>query len=107
VSAGLALDPAAGGGLYLTYNDKANSAGHAIHVDIDESPAPSTKKTFEVEGISECCLGRATVHNGNLYLAEENWHGIVKIDLSTNPLRVSQIAGDGGSGTADPCAPLL
>ena len=91
----------------FTYNDKtAADEGKLIQVDTLSATGPASRRyTFAVpDGIGSCCWGRAMLYNNHLYLAEEQWNGIVKIDLSTDPLAVSEIAGDGGPGTADPCA---
>ncbi len=39
-----------------------------------------------------------------LYLTELEWHGVVRINLDTDPLQVEPVAGDGGPGIADLCA---
>ena len=44
------------------------------------------------------------VYKQYLYLTEQRWHGVLRMNLETDPVQVEPLAGDGGPGTADSCA---
>jgi hypothetical protein len=60
---------------------------------------------FEIPStVSQCCRGSGMVYKQYLYLTEQDWHGVVRMNLDTDPLLVEPVAGDGGAGIADSCA---